>query len=80
MSEVRSWVSEPNELENQSIELGDEPRAVLVGMQIEFRLAGLEPVTIALTEKHVWKAKVWKWPTAVLLAHAISEQLPDDLV
>ena len=67
-------------MENQSIELGDEPRAVLVGMQIEFRRAGHEPATIALTEKHVWKAKVWQWPTAVLLANAICEELPDGLV
>ena len=67
-------------MENQSIELGDEPRAVLVGMQIEFRRAGHEPVTITLTEKHVWKAKVWQWPTAVLLANAICEELPDGLV
>ena len=24
-----------------------------------------------------WKAKVWKWTTAVLLAHAIWEELPN---
>jgi hypothetical protein len=42
-------VSGPNELENQSIELGDEPRAVLVGTQIEFRRVGHDPVTITLT-------------------------------
>jgi hypothetical protein len=57
-------VSEAYELEDQSIELGDEPRAGLVGMQIEFRRSGHDPVTITLTKKHVWKAKVWKWPTA----------------
>ena len=70
-------MSEAYELEDQSIELGDEPRAGLVGMQIEFRRSGHDPVTITLTKKHVWKAKVWKWPTAVLLAHAIWEELPN---
>jgi hypothetical protein len=67
-------------LEDQSIELGDEPRTVLVGMQIELRRAGHEPITITLTKKDVWKAKVWCWQTAELLAHAIREQLPDDLL
>jgi len=52
----------------------------LVGMQIEFRRSGHDPVTITLTKKHVWKAKVWKWPTAVLLAHAIWEELPNELL
>jgi hypothetical protein len=37
-------------METQSIELGDEPRAVFIGMQIEFRRAGHDPVTISLTE------------------------------
>jgi len=67
-------------LEDQSIELGDEPRAVLVGMEIKFRRAGHDPVTIILTKKHIWKAKVWKWPTAVLLAQAIWEELPNELL
>jgi len=73
-------VSEAYEMEDQSIELGDEPRAGLVGMQIEFRRAGHDPVTITLTKKHIWKAKVWKWTTAVLLAHAIWEELPNELL
>jgi hypothetical protein len=73
-------VSKPYELENHNIALGDEPRAGLVGTQIELRRAGHEPVLITVTEKHVWKAKVWQWPTAMLLADAIWEQLPDDLL
>ena len=68
------------ELEDQSIELGDEPRAGLVGMQIEFRRVDHEPVTITLTKAHVWKAKVWKWTTAMLLANAIWEKLPNELL
>jgi len=73
-------VSGAYESEDQSIELGDDPRAVLVGMQIEFRRTGHDPVTVTLTKKHVWKAKVWCWQTAELLAHAIREELPDGLL
>jgi hypothetical protein len=44
-------------LEDQSIELGDEPRAGLVGMQIEFRRAGHDPVTITLTKNKSGKPR-----------------------
>jgi uncharacterized membrane protein YhhN len=49
-------------------------------MQIEFRRVDHEPVTITLTKAHVWKAKVWKWTTAMLLANAIWEKLPNELL
>ena len=50
-------MSEAYELENQSIELGDDPRAVLVGMQIEFMREGHAKVTITISRRLVEQAK-----------------------
>jgi hypothetical protein len=67
-------------LEHRKIELGDYPKAILIGAQIEFRRAGHAAVNISVTEKHVWKAKVWCWSTDTTIGQCDPGKLPDDLL